>query len=294
MKLRKKIIQILTITSIISLFPISSYADYGDITIDQSYHYEDDGLWKPGRVESKDFYINNNKDNAISIDRLYINLKSSEYWKTGEKIDINSKKFKEFAKYSIVTLKHGNDILFKDKFENLLSKDGIKLLKNIDIKSNGKELLNMTIDMDLKKNNDAQALYNVFTIGVAYKIKEDIVPPNDQDKPGDGNIVPPNDQDKPGDVDIVPPNDQDKPGDVDIVPPNDQNKPGDGDVAPPNDTDNSVGTDTDVDGDRSDKLPQTGGVINSASLIVLGAIAIGTGAILNKKSEEKEGGKHNE
>ena len=92
----------------------------------------------------------------------------------------------------------------------------------------------------------------MFTIGVAYKIKEDIVPPTDQDKPGDGDAV------------------------------------------PPNDTDNSVDTDTDVDGDRSDKLPQTGGVINSASLIVLGAIAIGTGAMLNKKFEEKEGGKHNE
>ncbi len=287
MKLRKKIIQILTITSIISLFPISSYAGYGDITIDQSFHYETDGLWKPGRVESKDFYINNNKGNAISIDRLYINLKSSEYWKDNKKLDtnnkeldINSKEFKEFAKYSTVTLKHGNDVLFKDKFENLLSKDGIKLLKNIDIKSNSKELLNMTIDMDLKKNNDAQAIYNVFTIGVAYKIKQDIAPPTDQDKPGDGNIVPPTDQDKPGDGNIVPPTDQDKPGD--------------GDAVPPTDTDNSVDTDTDVDGDRSDKLPQTGGVINSASLIVLGAIAIGTGAMLNKKSEEKEGGKHNE
>ncbi|WP_286312316.1 LPXTG cell wall anchor domain-containing protein, partial [Romboutsia ilealis] len=101
-------------------------------------------------------------------------------------------------------------------------------------------------------------------------------------------------QDKPGDGNIVPPTDQDKPGDGNIVPPTDQDKPGDGDAVPPTDTDNSVDTDTDVDGDRSDKLPQTGGVINSASLIVLGAIAIGTGAMLNKKSEEKEGGKHNE
>ena len=65
MKLNKKIIQVLTITSIISLFPISSYAD-NDITIDQSFTYED-GLWKPGRIESKDFYINNNKENDISI-----------------------------------------------------------------------------------------------------------------------------------------------------------------------------------------------------------------------------------
>lgn len=241
MKLSKKIIQIFTITSIISLFPISSYADYGDITIDQSFTYED-GLWKPGRVESKDFYINNNKENDISIDRLYMNLKSSEYWKTGEELDINSNKFKEFAKYSTVTLKHGNNVLFEDKFENLLSEDGIKLQKDIDIKSNSKELLNMTIDMDLEMNNDAQALNNIFTIGVAYKMEEPIKPPVKPEDP--------------------------------IEPPTKPIKPGTGGV--------------------SDKLPQTGRIINGTSLMVLGAVAIGTGFVMNRKSEEKGGDKHNE
>ncbi len=251
-KISKKIIQVLTITSIVSIFPIASYANNNDITIDQSFTYED-GLWKPGRIESKDFYINNNKENDISIDRLYMNLKSSEYWKTGEKIDINSVKFKEFAKHSIVTLKHGNNILFKDKFENLLSKDGINLLKEIYIRSNSKELLNMTIDMDLDMNNDAQALNNVFTIGIAYKMDEDTTPPVNPDEPSNPDIDNP----------IIP----DKP-----------NKPV-----------------TDVDGSQSDKLPQTGGIINGASLVVLGTVAIGTGFVLNKKaSQEKGGDKHDE
>lgn len=254
MKLSKKIIQILTITSIISLFPISSYADYKDITIDQSFTYED-GLWKPGRIESKDFYINNNKQNDISIDRLYMSLKSSEYWKTGEKLDINSKKFKEFAKYSTVTLKHSNDVLFEDKFENLLSEKGIRLSKDIYIKSNSKELLNMTIDMDLEKNNDAQALNNVFTIGIAYK----------EDSSGNSGG---GDNNKPNVPEVEDNNKSDVPGGGNIVPPN-----------------------TDVNGSYSNKLPQTGGIINSASLIVLGAVAIGTGTVLNKKS--KGGDKYN-
>ena len=236
MKLNKKIIQVLTITSIISLFPISSYAD-NDITIDQSFTYED-GLWKPGRIESKDFYINNNKENDISIDRLYMSIKSSEYWKTGEELDINSNKFKEFARYSTVTLKHNDTILFKDKFENLLSEDGIKLSKDIDIKSNSKELLNMTIDMDLEMNNDAQALNNVFTIGIAYKMDEKPMSPIQPEKP--------------------------------------------------------VTPDTDIDGGSLDRLPQTGGIINSSSLIVLGAVVIGAGIVFNRKSNEKGGGKHNE
>ena len=215
-KLSKKIVHILTITSIVSLLPICSYAAQ-DITIDKSFTYED-GLWKPGKIESKEFYINNNKENDISIDRLYMNLKSSEYWKTGEKLDINSVKFKEFAKYSTVTLKHNDTILFKDKFENILSEDGIKLSKDLFIKANSKELLNMTIDMDLEMNNDAQALNNEFIIGIAYKINEKTV--------------------------------------------------------------------------SSEKLPQTGGMINSTSLVVFGAIAIGTGTLLNKKSDKKGGDKH--
>lgn len=232
-KLSKKIIQVLTITSIILLFPISSHADKGDITIDKSFTY-DDGLWKPGRVESKDFYINNNKENDIRIDRLYMRLKSSEYWKTGETLEVNSNKFKEFARYSTVTLKHGNSVLFEDKFENLLSKDGIKLSKDIDIKSNSKELLNMTIDMDLEMNNDAQGLNNMFAVGIAYKMEETTKPPSVVDPEGPSDLTDPDE----------------------------------------------------------DKLPQTGGIVNSASLVVLGAVAIGTGFVLNKKSEE--GGKHNE
>ncbi len=242
MKITKKIIQILTITSMIALFPISSHAN-NDITIDQSFTYED-GLWKPGRVESKDFYINNNKENDISIDRLYMSLKSSEYWKTGEELDINSNKFKEFAKYSTVTLKHNDTVLFQDKFENLLSEDGINLSKDIDITSNSRELLNMTIDMDLEMNNDAQALNNVFTIGVAYKMEETTKPPVEPEDPT-------------------------------------------GTTKPPVDPDTNVGG-------ENDKLPQTGGIINSASLVLLGTVAIGAGVVLNKKSEEKGGDKHNE
>ncbi|MEO2506406.1 LPXTG cell wall anchor domain-containing protein [Clostridium paraputrificum] len=178
-KLSKKLIKIISLASIILLFPINTYAYSKDITIEQSFTYED-GLWKPGRIESKDFYINNNKGNDISIDRLYMSLKSSEYWKTGEQLDINSNKFKELIKHTTVTLKHGNDVLFEDKFGNLLSEDGIKLSKDIDIKSNTKELLNMTIDMDLEMNNDAQALNNIFSIGVAYKMDDKIHPEYDK------------------------------------------------------------------------------------------------------------------
>lgn len=250
MKLNKKTFQILTITSIISLFPISSYAN-NDITIDQIFT-EEQGLWYPGRLESKDFYINNNKENDIQIDRLYMSLKSSKHLKTGEELDINSKQFKELSKTSTVTLTHNGEVLFKDRLKDLLSEDGILLSKEIEIKANDKELLNMTIDMDLEMNNDAQALENVFSIGVAYKMDEDTTQPITPDGPSNPDIDNPIKPDKPV-------------------------KPG-----------------TDVGGDQSDKLPQTGGIINSASLVAIGTVAIGTGFILNKKSSKEKGGKHHE
>ncbi|CEO31869.1 LPXTG cell wall anchor domain-containing protein [Paraclostridium sordellii] len=265
MKLNKKIIQLLTIMSLFSVTHINSYANTSDITIDSTFTYED-GLWQPGRVESKSFYINNNKESDIKIDRLYMSLKSSKSWKTGEELDTGSKQFKELAKNSIVTLTHDGKVLFKDKLKDLLLVDGIVLSNELNIKANDKELLNMTIDMDLEMNNDAQALDNVFNIGVAYKMDEETTPP----------IIP----GEPSNPDVDNPTKPDKPSNSET---DNQTKP-----------DKPINPDTDVDGSQSDKLPQTGGIINGASLVVLGTVAIGTGFVLNKKSSKEKGGKHHE
>ena len=44
----------------------------------------------------------------------------------------------------------------------------------------------------------------------------------------------------------------------------------------------------------NEKLPQTGGIINSATLTLLGALAIGTGLAIEKRSSSRKGGKDNE
>ena len=195
-----------------------------------------------------------------------MSLKSSKSWKTGEELDTGSKQFKELAKNSIVTLTHDGKVLFKDKLKDLLLVDGIVLSNELNIKANDKELLNMTIDMDLEMNNDAQALDNVFNIGVAYKMDEETTPP----------IIP----GEPSNPDVDNPTKPDKPSNSET---DNQTKP-----------DKPINPDTDVDGSQSDKLPQTGGIINGASLVVLGTVAIGTGFVLNKKSSKEKGGKHHE
>lgn len=234
--------------------PINIHASNKDyVSIDQIFTQEQ-GLWYPGRVESKDFYIRNNKENNISIDRLYIRLESSKDLKTNQSLDISSKQFKELSTNSTVKLYYKDKILFQDKLDNLLSEKGIVLAEEINIKSNGKVLLNMTIDMDEKMNNDAESLENIFSMGVAYKI--------------DNNIE---------NVDPEPPIDPDDQENIDSKPNIDPDNLG-----------------INVGGSTDGNLPQTGGIINSYSLIALGTVTIGIGILLNKKSPKEKGGKYHE
>lgn len=207
------------------------------VSIESPFIYENK-IWAPGRVESSKFYITNNEESSVSIDRLYIKLKSSKDLKSNEMLDINSRQFKELSSNSNVKLNYKDKILFQDKLDNLLSEKGIVLSQEIDIKPNEKALLNMTIDMDENMNNDAQSLENIFSIGAAYKIDNDNL-----EKPDPGN--------------------PENPG-------------------------------THVDGSTDGKLPQTGGIINSYSLLAIGTITIGTGILLNRKTSKEKGGKHHE
>lgn len=233
----KNIAQVLAIIFVIVVTQINSYAG----TIEGIYiapiFTQEQGVWYPGRIESKDFYIANNQGDNISIDRLYMKLKSIKNIKTNEVIYINSKKFKELSENSIVKLTYNKRLLFKGKLSNLLSKKDITLPYDININSNEKVILNMTLYMDKEMNNDAQSIESIFNIGVSYKVNSS----------------------------------------ADIG----------GSTVGDNNSENIVGN-------NHNNLPQTGGVINSASLLLLGTIIVGTGMILNKKSSNNEGGKRYE
>lgn len=234
MKLNKRIIQIFIISSILIITPINTFADTNkDISIDHIFTNED-GLWYPGRIESKDFAIGNNREEKIVVDRLSIELNSIKDIRNNIFLDKSSKEFKELSKNSIVKLTYEGNILFEAGLDEIISKNNIVLSREISIKPNEKAVLNMTIDMLEEMNNDAQGLENIFNIGVSYKVD-------------------------------------------------------DSEIKLPIDSTNTVKPDTDLNG--VNKLPQTGGVINSVSLIAIGSLAIGVGVALNKKSSDKEGGR---
>lgn len=227
-----KKIKILVVAIIILFTPSNIYAsNMEDILIDQ-ISTQEEGVWYPERVESKDFYIINNKENNIIIEKLYIQLESCKNLKKNQLLDIGSRQFKELSTNSTVKLYYKDKLLFQDKLYNLLSEKGVALEEKVVIESNGKELLNMTIDMDKNMNNDAQDLENIFSIGVSYKIYKDELVTSDF----------------------------------------------------PINTDKLVNSYTDMGGSSDEILPQTGGIINSFSLIVLGILIIVVGISLNRKS----------
>ncbi|MEG2869819.1 MAG: LPXTG cell wall anchor domain-containing protein [Terrisporobacter sp.] len=250
---KKTIYKIISISSIAILLSMPiSYADDKTkaISIDPIFIHED-GHWHPGRIESKDFYISNNTEKTIDIDRIYIELKSSKNYITNKSIAINDKEFKEKSKNSQVKLTYDDKVLFEDSLDNLLKNKEIVLSREVQVKQHGKELLNMTIDMDESMVNEAQALENIFSIGVGYKVNSDTGIGGETDSEDDNN------------------NSGDSIGG------------------------NNGSTGSGINKPAGGKLPQTGGIINSVSIIAIGVGVVGTGLVLNKKeSSDKGGNKH--
>lgn len=246
MKTKKCIIKILSTISVLLLSTTGIYAyENKSIVIEPTFN-KNQGLWQPGKIESKEFYIKNNKNKNIIIDKIYLSLDSSTNYITKKEVDISSLEFNELARNTVVNLNYQGDVLFQGKLDNLLSENGIVLYQELNINSNEKVLLNMNMKIDEEMGNDAQSLENIFNIGVGYKINNN--------KP------------------------------INPTPPTEK---------PNKNLNTSLNPDMEA-ASGSDKLPQTGGIINSTSLMLFGVVTIGAGFILNKKSYKEKGGKHHE
>ncbi len=232
-----KLISLSAIMTMCFVVPINADENTKPVEIQQVFT-EADGQWYPGRIQSNDFSIINNRNKGIKVDRLSIKLTSSRNYKTGITLNQDSSEFKEISQNSIVTLKQGDKVLFKKNMSQLLQEEWTPLNEKIAINSNSDAVLNMTIDMGKEEiTNNAQAIESIFSIALTYKEDESTV--------------------------VEPEIDEDK---DEVVKP-------------------------DID---DDKLPQTGGIINSATLTVLGVVAIGTGLVIDKKSSSRKGGRDDE
>ncbi|WP_434794240.1 hypothetical protein TPDSL_10210 [Terrisporobacter petrolearius] len=181
------------ISSLLIVLPFNScFAQKQNVDIEPTFTKED-GLWYPGRVESKDFNLINNREENIIVDKLYMKFKSCKDLKTNNTLNVFNKKYREFVKNSTVKLTYKDQVLLEERLENLTLEKGIALNKEIKIEAGKKALLNMTIDMDEKMNNDAQNIESIFKIAVSYKVDggSGISNPDEElgkDKNNNGNL----------------------------------------------------------------------------------------------------------
>lgn len=158
------------ISSLLIILPFNScFAQKQNVDIEPTFTKED-GLWYPGRVESKDFNLTNNREENITVDKLYMKFKSCKDLETDNTLNIFNKKYREFVKNSTVKLTYKDQVLLEERLENLTLEKGISLNKEIKIEAGKAALLNMTIDMDDEMNNDAQNIESIFKIAVSYKV----------------------------------------------------------------------------------------------------------------------------
>ena len=134
-------------------------------------------LWYPGKIESKDFYIINNKEDNIIIDKLYMQLELSKCLRKNEILDIKREQYLEIAEHSTVKITYKDKLVLESELNELIHEKGFVLSEEISIKPNDKELLNMTIEMTEEMaeqmDNNSQAIENIFNIGVSYKVDTD-------------------------------------------------------------------------------------------------------------------------
>ena len=104
-------------------------------------------LWYPGKIESKDFYIINNKEDNIIIDKLYMQLGLSKCLRKNETLDIKREQYLEISEHSTVKITYKDKIVLESELNELIHEKGFVLSEEISIKPNDKELLNMTIEM---------------------------------------------------------------------------------------------------------------------------------------------------
>lgn len=181
------------ISSLLIVLPFNScFAQKQNVDIEPTFTKED-GLWYPGRVESKDFNLINNREENIIVDKLYMKFKSCKDLKTNNTLNIFNKKYREFVKNSTVKLTYKDQVLLEERLENLTLEKGIALNKEIKIEAGKKALLNMTIDMDEEMSNDAQNIESIFKIAVSYKVDggSGISNPDEEsvkDKNNNGNL----------------------------------------------------------------------------------------------------------
>ncbi|MBO3444222.1 hypothetical protein [Clostridium sp. CCUG 7971] len=283
----KRAIKAILLSSIISItltVPTFATSNNNNLTINIE-RYNPEGGWRPGLSKDFEISLKNNTNKNIKVDKISIYRKSRESNSLEKALD-------EMEKHTKVNFKYKGELISKSNssLKDIINKNRIVLEKQISVSGKQEEEIVMEIAIEKEMGNAAQLVSSVYSFDIGYKIIDSggsggggtVTPPGSEDRPED--------PDNPGDTDK--PEDPDNPGgSEDTDKPEKPNKPGGSEdinrPSKPNKPGSNVGGST-------NKLPQTGGLVNSSTLTILGISVAGVGIALDRKSSSKKGGKIDE
>ncbi|MGX4598548.1 LPXTG cell wall anchor domain-containing protein [Faecalimicrobium sp. JNUCC 81] len=294
----KRAIKAIFLSSIISItltVPIFATSN-NNLTINIE-RYNPEGGWRPGLSKDFEISLNNNTNKNIKVDKISIYRKSRENNSLEKALD-------EMEKHTKVNFKYKGELISKSNssLKDIISKNGIVLEKQINLIGNKEDTIIMEILMEKEMGNVAQLVSSVYSFDIGYKIIDN------GGSGGGGTVTPPESEDKPenpdnpgGSEDTEKPEDPDNPGGSEDAdkPENPNNPGGSEDTNNPNKPGGSEDTNKPLKpnkpgsniGGSANRLPQTGGVVNSSILTILGLSVAGVGIALDRKSSSKKGGK---
>ncbi|MGL4570491.1 MAG: hypothetical protein ACRCVJ_05465 [Clostridium sp.] len=179
-KINKRLIQTLVIAAVLSVNTVSTFADSSaSVSITPGLN-ESVNLY-PGKSEDISLYIENNDENVVKVETIYMELKSCKDLETNEMLSVSSKQVAEVLENSTAKLIYEEKVLFEDKLKKLANEKKIVLPNKIDIKPKEKEILSLVISSNEEMGNDAKSLEVIFSMGTKYKMDTDIIDPSGKD-----------------------------------------------------------------------------------------------------------------
>lgn len=133
---------------------------------------ERDGLWYPGRSEIKDFYVENNKNEELEIEKFNVDEISLISSIDNKEIYKDSQVYEEYFKYTTLSVYLDGKMIKEDTLQNILAENGILIDEKIIVKQKSSRNMQLGISIASDSGNNVQDLINKFNLGITYRIND--------------------------------------------------------------------------------------------------------------------------
>ena len=134
---------------------------------------ENDGLWYPGRQEVRSFYIENDRNEDLEIDKFNIDIVSLINLSSKQNIIAESDVYKDFLKNAMISIGTEDKMIESRSFQEVLNSNGIVLDEKIKVNSKTKKNMRLMLSIAPSGENNLQDLINRFNLGINYRVIDD-------------------------------------------------------------------------------------------------------------------------